>query len=143
MLGEWLGRPVEAEQFAGTWLDLGPDQMSRLPRDGIGQFNRLGIDACAGARAWDIGSRIVLRIGPLDEAQFRALLPGGRFLAQIGAFARAYLGGETAVVLKPVLAAADVPAPRLAASSCLLGWSGWLPVAGGRTADADDAQFRL
>ncbi|MFB0493654.1 type VI secretion system protein ImpH [Methylobacterium sp. OAE515] len=144
MLGEWLGRPVEAEQFAGMWLELGRDQMTRLPRHGVGRFNQLGIDASAGVRAWNIGSRIVLRIGPLDERQFRALLPGGPLLTQVGALARAYLGGETAVVLRPVLAAAAVPPPRLGgASSCLLGWTSWLPVAEGRKVDAEDASFHL
>ncbi len=85
-------------QFAGTWLDLGPDQMSRLPRDGIGQFNRLGIDACAGARAWDIGSRIVTGSALSTRRSSGSSCRASVLLAQIGAFARAYLGGETAVV---------------------------------------------
>jgi type VI secretion system protein ImpH len=144
MLAEWLGRPVEAEQFAGTWLDISRDQMTRLPLGGAGQFNRLGVDAVAGARAWDIGSRIALRVGPLNEAEFRALLPGGRLLAWIGDLVRAYLGQEISVVINPVLAAAAVPESRLdAGASCLLGWTGWLPVSGGRKEDAREARFRL
>ena len=144
ILTEWLGRPVVAEQFVGAWVEIGREQMTMLPRAGLGQFNRLGVDATAGARAWDIGSRILLRVGPLDEAQFRQLLPGSALLTPLRALVRSYLGAEAAVIVNPVLAAAAVPPPALtAAARCLLGWTTWLPVGGGRTSSAAEARFRL
>jgi type VI secretion system protein ImpH len=144
MLTEWLGRPVVAEQFSGAWVEIGRDQMTRLPRGGIGQFNRLGVEAAVGARAWDVRSQLVLRVGPLDEAQFRALLPGGKLPTHLEAFVRAYLGPEIKVVINPVLAAPAVPAASLGeAAACFLGWTSWLPVSGGRKTHADDARFRL
>ncbi len=141
LLSEWLGRPVAVEQFTGGWLELGQDQMTMLPRAGAG-FNRLGVDAVIGARAWDIQSRITLRIGPLDLEEFNALLPGDALLERLAALARAYLGAATGFAVNPVLAAPAVPAPTLGPDApCRLGWTGWLPVSGGRTRDAAEATF--
>ena len=142
LLSEWLGRPVAVEQFTGGWLELGQDQMTMLPRAGGGRFNRLGVDAAIGARAWDIQSRITLRIGPLDLEEFNALLPGGALLERLAALARAYLGAATGFAVNPVLAARAVPAPTLGPDApCRLGWTGWLPVSGGRRRDAAEATF--
>ena len=142
LLSDWLGQRVEIEQFAGTWLELGRDQMTALPRNGAGQFNQLGVDAAAGARAWDVQSRIVLRIGPLGLAAFKALSPGGALLARLASLARAYLGGEVGFAFNPVLAAHAVPQAVLGpAAPCQLGWTSWLPVGGGRREDAADAKF--
>lgn len=142
ILSDWLGQKVEVEQFAGTWLELGRDQMTALPKAGAGQFNRLGVDAAAGARAWDVQSRIVLRIGPLELSQFKALSPGGALLAPLASLTRAYLGDEVGFAFNPVLAAHAVPAPALGpAAPCHLGWTSWLPVSGRRNRDAADAKF--
>ncbi|MET0313676.1 MAG: type VI secretion system baseplate subunit TssG, partial [Hansschlegelia sp.] len=142
ILSDWMGRPVVVEQFAGVWLELGRDQMTALPKGGAGRFNQLGVDAAVGARAWDIQSRVAIRIGPLDLRQFRALLPGGGLLEPFAALIRAYLGGGTGFVVNPVLAASAVAAPTLGpASPCLLGWTGWLPISAGRKTDAGEATF--
>ena len=141
-LSDWLGRPVEVIQFAGAWLELGPDQMSCLPQGGLGLFSQLGVDAAAGSRSWDIQSRIELRVGPLSYTEFRALLPGGTLLPRLGALVKAYLGQDIAFAINPVLAAAEVPAPALDPSSpSMLGLTGWLPVSGGRKTDAAEARF--
>jgi len=142
ILSDWLGQPVEVEQFSGCWLELGRDQMTALRKDGIGQFNRLGVDAAAGARTWDIQSRITLRVGPLKFSQFQALLPGGALLRQLAALTRTFLGDEIGFSINPILAAEEVPLPSLdPAAPCLLGWTGWLPVSGGRKLDAMDTKF--
>ncbi len=143
MLSDWLGQPVEVEQFVGTWLELGRDQMTALPTAGrAGQFNQLGVDAAIGARAWDIQSRIILRIGPVGFDEFQALLPGRELLRRLASLAAAYLEGEVAFAINPVLAADAVPQPSLGvAAPCLLGWTGWLPVTKGRREDARDAVF--
>lgn len=143
ILSDWLGQAVEVEQFVGSWLELGRDQMSALPAAGrAGQFSQLGVDAAIGSRAWDIQSRIMLRIGPLELEQFQALLPGQDLLRRLASLAHAYLDGEVGFVINPVLAAHAVPRPALGpASPCLLGWVGWLPVSGGRRDEARDAVF--
>lgn len=144
VLSDWLGQRVEVEQFSGCWLELGQGQMTRLPKNAAGQFNRLGVNAAIGARTWDIQSRIMLRIGPLEFGQFQALLPGGVLLQQLAALARMYLGYEIGFSINPILAADEVPIPSLdPASPCLLGWTGWLPISGGRKQDAMDAKFSV
>jgi len=143
ILSDWLGQAVEVEQFVGTWLELGRDQITALPTSGrAGQYNQLGVDAAVGARAWDIQSRVMLRIGPLGFDQFQALLPGRELLRRLSSLAHAYLNGETGFAINPVLAADAVPKPTLGpASPCLLGWTSWLPVSGKRRHDAGDAVF--
>lgn len=143
LLSDWLGQTVTVEQFAGCWISLGPDEMSALPKgDRPGRFCRLGIDAAIGSRAWDIQSRIVLRLGPLPLAAFQALLPGQPLLARLVSLARAYLEGEIGFTINPVLAADEVPALELqTAASPNLGWNTWLPISGRRRYDAADAMF--
>lgn len=142
LLSDWLGQPVEVEQFAGTWLKLGMEDMSRLPIGEAGQFNQLGVDAALGERAWDIQSRIVLRIGPLDLEGFRALLPDGALLSRLASLVRSYLGPQLGFAINLVLAAPAVPLPATSGpDAARLGWSAWLPTSGGRTRDAHEALF--
>ncbi len=148
MLSDWLGRRVEVVEFAGAWLNLPPDQRTRLPAGGLpGAFCRLGVDAAAGARAWDPQARIILRIGPLNRAAFAALLPDRRALHRLVALTRAYVGFELGFAVNPVLAAAEVPPLRLDADADpppRLGWNTWVPGPPGTAAarvDAADAVF--
>jgi len=143
LLSDWLGQRVEIEQFAGAWLSLGPDQMSALPAgDRPGNFNRLGVDAAIGDRSWDVQSRIVLHIGPLDLDRFEALLPAGELLARLASLVRAYLGFETGFAVNPILAAASVPPLEMSDTQApRLGWNSWLPTSGPRRLDAAEAVF--
>jgi len=143
ILSDWLGRTVDIEQFAGTWLVLEPEQISALPAgDAPGQFCRLGVDAAIGSRSWDVQARIILHIGPLDLDGFEAMLPDRGLLRRIAALVRAYLGFETDFAVNPVLAAASVPPLGLSAGEpARLGWNSWLPTAGVRRIDATEALF--
>lgn len=90
LVSDWCGRPVEVLQFAGAWLVLPPDQRSTLAQGLLpGRFDRLGVDAAIGVRAWDPQAGIVLRIGPLDRAGFTALLPDRPALRQLVSLVRA------------------------------------------------------
>lgn len=143
ILSDWLGQAVEIEEFAGHWLDIDADQMTSLPRIGQpGRFNQLGINVAVGARAWDIQSRIVIRIGPLRLDAFLALLPGGAMLRQLAALGRAYLDGAAAFTINPVLAADAVPSLALSTGTpAYLGWNTWLPTGGPRCKDGSEARF--
>ncbi|NPD68075.1 type VI secretion system baseplate subunit TssG [Lichenicola cladoniae] len=147
ILTDWLGQPVEIEQFAGSWLALDVGERSALPvtlSNGgtVPSFNQLGVDASVGVRVWDVQSRIVLRVGPLDLPQFRAMLPTGRLLQRLVALVRAYLGFETAFAVNPVLARDAVPPLLLSgATPPQLGWNSWLGSAGVRAEHADEALF--
>jgi type VI secretion system protein ImpH len=145
LASDWLGRAVEVVQFAGAWLPLPPDQRTSMPAGRRpGAFNRLGVDAAIGVRAWDVQARVVLRIGPLDRAGFNALLPDRPALRRLVALVRAYLGFETGFAVNLVLAAPDVPILMLGGGDApaRLGWNTWVPAPGlGRRTPAADALF--
>ncbi len=146
LVSDWLGRPVEVEQFAGAWLALPPDQRTALGRGlQIGAFSRLGEDATIGIRAWDPQARIVLRVGPLDLATFTALLPDRPALRELVGLVRAFVGFEVGFAVNPVLAAPAVPGLVLggtAAHRPQLGWNSWIPGATAvRRHPAADAVF--
>jgi type VI secretion system protein ImpH len=151
MLSDWLGRPVEVAQFVGDWLSLPSDQRTRLPLGRrSGAFNRLGMDAAIGERAWDVQARVLLRIGPLDGPGFASLLPDRLLLVELVSLTRAFLGFETGFAINPVLAANAVPVLQLVRAGptpqrgggppARLGWNTWLPVSRARR-DAADAVF--
>ncbi|HEY3912444.1 MAG TPA: type VI secretion system baseplate subunit TssG [Stellaceae bacterium] len=150
LVSDWLGRKVEVEQFAGTWLSLPPDQRTALAAGRQpGTWNRLGVDAAIGVRAWDLHARIILRIGPLDRAAFEALLPDRPGLQRLVSLVRAFLGFEIGFAVNPVLAGPEVPSLRLdhrADPPPRLGWNSWIAAPGAQPlglprADAADAVF--
>jgi type VI secretion system protein ImpH len=144
LVSDWLGRPVEVQQFTGSWLRLPPDQRTALPAGGgEGTWNRLGIDAAIGIQSWDIQARIVLRIGPLDRAGFEALMPDGPVHQRLVSLVGAFLGLETGFALNPVLAReAGFPILLDSEGQAQLGWNTWLtPPGGPMRSDAADAVF--
>lgn len=133
MLSDFLGRPVTVESFVGGWLPIAPDGQTRLASlsEPDGQHCRLGIDALAGDRAWDVQGKFRLRIGPLDRAQFRDFMPEGREFRKLQDLVRIYVGPELDFELQVTLVAAEVPAARLAEGEddrggARLGWNGWV-----------------
>jgi type VI secretion system protein ImpH len=153
LVSDWLGLPVEVEQFAGSWLELPVEQRTALPTGHLaGAWNQLGVDAAIGVRSWDLHARIVLRIGPLDHVAFDALLPDRPGHQKLVALVRAFLGFETGFAINLVLRASEVlplrlPAEAAPAASMVarLGWNTWIegPRGAGsrRMVDAADAQF--
>lgn len=146
IVGDWLGLPVSVEQFAGMWLPVHPDEQSALPvtppqGQASPSFNRLGVDAAAGARAWSVQSRIVLKIGPLDLTAFRALTPTSPLLTRLVALVRSFLGFEIAFAINPILARDAVPPLALSGKAGRLGWDSWAPSHAPRQADAEEAVF--
>jgi type VI secretion system protein ImpH len=150
LVSDWLGREVEVVQFAGAWLPLALGERSSLARGRRpGTWNRLGVDAAIGVRAWDPQARIILRIGPLGLAVFTALLPDRQGLQHLVSLVRAFLGLETSFAVNPVLAGPEVPPLVLrhdADPVPRLGWNTWIPAPdppplGIRRPDAADAVF--
>ncbi|MGC9269046.1 type VI secretion system baseplate subunit TssG [Acidiphilium sp.] len=146
LLSDWLERTIEIEEFAGGWLRLDAGSQSRMPRGRMpGQFNRLGLDCAAGARAFDQQARFLIRIGPLSHVEFEALLPDRTRLHHLVSLVRAYVGMEVDFAVNLILDPEDIPPLRLGGTTApRLSWTGWLPVANpglsGR-ARADQALF--
>ena len=145
LVSDFLGMAVEVVEFAGAWLNLPPDQRTRIGAYGV--FARLGVDASAGVRAWDPQARFILRIGPLDRAGFERLLPDRPALDRLVSLVRAYVGFELGFAINPILRAEDIPPLRMdngADPAPRLGWNTWLPSSAGTLAkrhDAEDAMF--
>jgi type VI secretion system protein ImpH len=113
-LQDYFQLPVRVLQFQGQWLHLDVSNQSRL---GEGGGNcRLGRDAVAGERVWDVQGKVRIRLGPLRYADFDVQL---------------------------VLKADEVPACRLEAGPGIgprLGWNTWA-CSRPPEHDADDAVF--
>jgi type VI secretion system protein ImpH len=142
--------PVRVEQFVGRWLELEqPDQTALASRDRPEGLNaRLGIDAIAGCRVWDVESTFEVTVGPLAAADFGSRLPGTARLAALGDLLRFYAGPQFEIRVRLVLAAAAVPRCQLggdeegmALSGSRLGWTTWL--GGGPPHDRRDAVFAV
>lgn len=143
LLSEETGTAVEIVEFAGGWIRLPPSEQTSLPARGRAAANgRLGIDAAAGAQAWDPCARFLLRLGPLTLPEFEALLPGAPLHGRLVELTRLQIGLEQDFAFNPVLAAAAVPPLRLGAGGGRLGWTSWMTTPSPRRADAREAMLR-
>jgi type VI secretion system protein ImpH len=117
VLSGYFGWAVEVDQFAGQWLYLQAENRTRLgSADRPHGLNaRLGHDAVAGRRVWDVQHMVRVRVGPLGYAAFRSLQPGGSARSEFSALARLYAGTEFDLEVVPVLAAEAVPGLALEA----------------------------
>jgi type VI secretion system protein ImpH len=132
MLSDYLGRPAEIVEFAGAWLSVPADQQSRMPKGrDRGAFNQLGVDAAIGTRAWDQQARFIVRVGPLNRAEFESLLPDKPRLRELVSVIRAYVGWEADFAVNLVHTIVEIAPLQLAgpgiAAAPRLGWTSWLP----------------
>ena len=152
LVSDAFGMTIRVEQFVGRWLSLEPQDQTRLasPDEPEGRNARLGAGAIAGARVWNVQSVIEIIAGPLTLPEFLSLLPGARWLGQIGDAVRMYVGLALDIRVRPQLAAESVPGTYLAASRELdrsrpparLGWTTWL-VTTASASDRSDAAFTV
>jgi len=145
MLVDYFALPVAISQFQGQWLYLSADDQSALPIAGrpFGLNNQLGRSVVIGERVWDVEGKFRARVGPLDYAGFRRLMPSGDTLGPLSQMMRTYAGPQFACDVQVVLLAAEVPRCRLggdASDPARLGWNTWIL---SRTSDRDvsDAVF--
>ena len=145
LLSGALGRPVRVEQFRGDWCAVAPAEQTRLPGPGLpdGRYCQLGVDAVAGARAWEVQGGIRLHIGPLSYEEFHDLLPGQAKAAQLADLVTLAVGAQMDFDAHLTLRADQVPPLRLAADGdCRLGWNSWLAGPQGVSED-QGTTFRL
>lgn len=123
ILENHLGLPVVIEEFIGQWIHLSPRDRSKL--GGSGSNAGLGVSLIVGARFWECQQKFRIRIGPMNQEQYRALLPGGQGLARLAAWVQFYVGDEFGWEVQLVLDRREVPAVCLGKQGHL-GWSCWL-----------------
>ncbi|MCP5309335.1 type VI secretion system baseplate subunit TssG [Cognatazoarcus halotolerans] len=120
VLANYFELPVEVEQYAGHWMQIGEQDHSRL-----GTGSRLGTSAVLGRRVWDRQSKFRLHIGSMNLVRYESFLPGGRALPQLVDWIRFYTNGELAWDVRLRLKRDEVPPLGLKGRN-RLGWTCWL-----------------
>ena len=123
LLSHRFGLATRIEGFQGGWRELPPASQSHLGQ--TGRALKLGRGTLAGSHVWDQHLGIRLTLGPLEDEQVVAFLPGGAHYQALGRLVAFYLDTpvECALCLrlkqaKP-LTLNDAAPPRLA-------WGIWL-----------------
>ena len=118
----YLGLATDIQEFVGEWMDIPVRDQTRL---GVSPaIASLGFSTVVGARVWGCQHKFRIVLGPMEFAQYRALLPGGETLSELVAIVRNYIGDELAWDVKLLLKAEEVPPLGLTGNS-LLGWTSW------------------
>lgn len=129
ILGEYFRVPVRIEQFVGHWMKLEPENQTKIGLAALGRGMVLG------RRVWDRQSKFRVHVGPVDRAQYEALLPSGDALGKLVDWVRLYTNGELFWDVRLILRHEEVQPARLGTVG-RLGWTGWL----GRRRTLDDAK---
>lgn len=135
MAGTLTGLPARLVEFVSGWLDV-PDGLRWSLGSRAG--GRLGRETLLGCRVYDVQHQVELRLGPMDLATYVEFFPQGLARPALMALARLYLSDETRMRVRPLLAAAAVPAPLLSAKGRRLGldfWIGARPITAGPAGD--------
>lgn len=115
ILESWFRIQVKIEQFTGQWIAIEREDQTRLQATILGSSanNRLGINAVAGSRVWNVESRIRICVGPLTWNQFAEFLPSGSKLFELFSLVRAYVGSQFDVDVQLILSRHEVPQTKL------------------------------
>jgi type VI secretion system protein ImpH len=141
LISDRFGHPAEVLSFTGQWLRLRTEEQSRLGRSG--GFNRLGREAVAGRKVWDVQSKFRLRLGPLTLPAFREFLPDGPASEGLMSLVRFYTRSEFDFDVQLILRKEEVPPCELSRgpTAARLGRTSWLKRRE-FAYDAGDAIFR-
>ena len=111
MLSAHFGQPLRVAQFQGRWMSWQESEQTRLEATPSAEknFATLGRTAVLGSRTWDVQSSFRIEVGPLDYAEFREYLPGGRRFAELGALTRTFVGPAMSFTVQLTLKASEIP----------------------------------
>ena len=149
ILADYFDLPVQVQTFTGQWLELPKSAQTKL-EDGE-SAGRLGINAVAGEKVWDSGSKFRLRIGPLLYRDFVGYLPDPTPLPErksiylLSQLTRLYVGAELDFEIQLVLHNFEVPDCLIQDVSegglgLRLGWNTWLK-SDNMPEEVDDVRF--
>jgi type VI secretion system protein ImpH len=126
LLKEFLGAPVQVDQFIGRWEPLDGEDQCRIGDEVFS--NQLGEGSVAGDMVWTRQSAVRVVIGPVDTRRFIHFMPGSSQLAETSALIRWYLGPTIEFAIQPVIAEGEVPEWSYLGevSGPMLGWCSWL-----------------
>jgi type VI secretion system protein ImpH len=137
ILEDFFGLPTEIAEFSGFWMKIPPENQCRLGESP--ETGTLGINAIAGAQRFEAQLKFRVRMGPMELADLKQLVPvAGRF-KKLKDWILNYINQELFWDLQCVLKARAVPAISLGQEG-LLGWTTWLK-SEPFNRDADDPIF--
>ena len=111
IISGYFGVRVSIETFRGCWIDLPAGSEWRLTA--LSASGVLGRTTLLGGRFWDCQGNIRIRIGPVNLAVFRRLLPGSLGAERLRQWVSEYLGRELHWDLQLILDKDVVPETRL------------------------------
>lgn len=127
--------PIHLDEFIGEWMPIEQREQSRLGQNPA--LSTLGQSALIGAQVWSCQHKFRLVLGAMNLSQYLSLLPGGRFLPQLVAMVRNYIGDEFVWDIQLILDNTQVP-PEISLKptseqseislngAAQLGWTMWL-----------------
>jgi type VI secretion system protein ImpH len=144
LLASEFSLPLRIEQFIGNWIEIAHGEQTRLTADplAINPFSRLSRGAVVGARIWEVEGAFQVVIGPLDQEEFRRLLPSESDFGRIRDFVRLFAPNHLRFTIRLILQPDAVPQARVAAddNAVQLGWTSWLS---GNRLYGEDAAIQL
>mgnify|MGYP000179116475 CR=1 FL=1 len=111
ILRDCLGFGCRVDSFVGQWLPVEAESRTRLGKGGRGQNNDLGEGVLLGKRAWDLQSKVRVRVGPMTLRQYETLLPGAGRYRSIRRLIQGYLPSHMDVELRFTIRAGETPRP--------------------------------
>jgi type VI secretion system protein ImpH len=140
-LSDYFEVAVNIQQFIGQWYRLAEQDWSRLGQENGN--NRLGRTSVMGTKVWDQQARFRVKLGPLDYATYRGLLPSGTAYPVLVQLTKCFAGPELDFDLNLILKSEEVPYCRLGEVGTYrpqLGWTTWLQTKQA-TRDAEEVAF--
>lgn len=129
ILSDYFKISVTICQFVGSWNRLQDSECTRTPGKDVpfGQFNRLGKDTIIGKRVWYSQGKFRIKLGPLNQQQFKQFLPGCAGLKKLKELTNAYIGPEFSFDIQLISEETNVPKCQLSKHTPpQLGYFTWL-----------------
>jgi type VI secretion system protein ImpH len=145
IISEYFRVECRVIQFQGQWLRLNRSDQSAMPGPAEAGNAKLGINTILGREVWDVQSRFLVQLGPLDLERFIDFTPSRPMLRELCELIRLYVGMEYDFDVQPILRREDVPISEVggdAESGAHLGWTSWLRT-DAATEDFSGAVFSL
>ena len=131
LLAQYFGVGARIEQHVVQWLTIEPADRTRLgfaasrPERTRAPAGQLGASATGGHKLRDRQFKFRIALGPLTLTQYEGFLPGRPAWLALRDWVRHYIGFDLQWDVQLVLAAREVPEPRLG-RRVRLGLTGWI-----------------